>query len=262
MKALIFEGNTKQRNKFITANDNSPYHKLFIKTIKQVNNNIQCDVAFPTNDDYKIFSTSDLKKYDYVFWTGSSLNAYDDTPEVLQQIEQAKIVFESGVPFYGSCWGLQVAVMASGGMVSPCKNGIEIGIAKNIVKTIKAKNHPFLNGRNSKYNSLCVHSSETSKIPEGATLLAYNNHSNVQALEIKHKKGIFWGVQYHPEFDSNELLGSIKRNPEKYIEMGILNYNTTPQELIDSMVNGYENDLEENNRLIEFKNFINYFKMK
>ena len=35
--------------------------------------------------------------------------------------------------------------------------------------------------------------------------------------------------------------------------MGILNYNTTPQELIDSMVNGYENDLEENNRLIEFK---------
>ena len=44
--------------------------------------------------------------------------------------------------------------------------------------------------------------------------------------------------------------------------MGILNYNTTPQELIDSMVNGYENDLEENNRLIEFKNFINYFEMK
>jgi len=260
MKALIFEGNTQQRNNTIIANDNVPYHKLFIKTIKQVNNKIQCDVAFPNNNDYKIISTSDLKKYDYVFWTGSSLNVYDKIPEVLQQIEQAKIVFESGVPFYGSCWGLQVAVMASGGIVSPCKNGIEVGIAKNIIKTIEAKNHPFLNGRNSKYSSFCVHSNETSKIPNGATLLAYNDHSNVQALEIKHKKGIFWGVQYHPEFDSNELLGSIKRNPKKYMELGILNYRTTPQEFVDSMIVGYENDLDKNNRLIEFKNFINYFK--
>ena len=91
-----------------------------------INENITCDFAYPADVDYMYLDEKTLQQYDYVFWTGCCLNAYDTSDEVLQQIEQAKIVFKSGVPYYGSCWGLQIAVMASGGMVAPCINGIEI----------------------------------------------------------------------------------------------------------------------------------------
>ena len=259
MKALIFEGNTDARNVTVIENGNIPYHQLFMAIIQNINATIVCDVAFPTRADYTLMTADQLQQYDYVLWTGSSLNAYDTSLEVTNQIEQAKIVFQSGVPFYGSCWGLQIAVMASGGTVEPNKKGTEVGVAKNITVTEAGKNHPMFKGRDKPFGSFCVHNSETTQLPENAVLLASNDHSQVQALEINWGGGTFWGVQYHPEFDKHDSQGSIRRNRIHYEQDGIIDKNTTAEHFISEMMVGHEGDLTDDSRLTEIRNFIEHF---
>ena len=260
MRALIFEGNTKERNAYRLANGVISSCEIFKNEITDINENITCDFAYPTNVDYMCLDEKTLQQYDYVFWTGCCLNAYDKSDEVLQQIEQAKIVFKSGVPYYGSCWGLQIAVMASGGMVAPCINGIEFGVAKNITLTDKGKIHPMMVDRVCNYASYCVHTAEVSILPLNASILAFNAHSKVQAIEIKHDGGIFWGVQYHPEFDSYDMEKSIQRGRETYLENGLILENETASMSLKRMMWGFEHDLVQSIRMQEIKNFINHFK--
>jgi len=42
-------------------------------------------------------------------------------------------------------------------------------------------------------------------LPVDVTVLAKNSLTAVQAAEIRHEGGVFWGVQYHPEFSLQEL---------------------------------------------------------
>ena len=261
MRALIFEGNTKERNAYRSANGTIPSCEMFEKEITAINKNIACDFAYPANADYVCIDEKTLQQYNYIFWTGSFLNAYDKSDEVLQQIEQAKIVFKSGVPYYGSCWGLQIAVMASGGEVAPCIKGIEFGVAKNITLTDKGKSHPMMVDRVCNYASFCVHTAEVSILPpNGACVLASNAHTKVQAIEIKHNGGIFWGVQYHPEFNSYSMEQSIERGREIYLEKGLVLEKETPSISLKRMMQGFEHDLVQSIRILEIKNFINHFK--
>ena len=45
---------------------------------------------------------------------GSPLHIYDSDPCVTRQIDFARSAFAAGVPVWGSCWGLQGAVVAWG----------------------------------------------------------------------------------------------------------------------------------------------------
>ena len=261
MKAIIFEGSTQSRIQFMEDLGCCLFYQNFIDIIHYVNDTIECDVAFPAFENYEYMHPEQVQEYDFVFWTGSTLNAYDKNPEVLQQIEQAKLVFKSGVPFYGSCWGLQMGVMASGGSVQPCKNGIEIGVSKNLTLTTEGKNHPMLKGRgDSPYGAFCVHSSETDVLPPtGATVLVSNKHSVVQGLEIKFDGGIFWGVQYHPEVNKNSMVHSLMRGEEVYRKRGILKPGQTPSEFVENGMIGWEDDLQKDQHILEIRNFIEYF---
>lgn len=56
----------------------------------------------------------------------------DDTPEVRQQIEFAQHVFASNVPCYGSCWAMQLAAVAAGGVCAANPRGREMGFARRV----------------------------------------------------------------------------------------------------------------------------------
>jgi hypothetical protein len=64
------------------------------------------------------------------------------------------------------------------------------------------------------------HDDEVTRLPEGATLLAGNDWSAIQAAEIKHKKGTFWGVQYHPEYNLHEMARLILARQKKLMQLG------------------------------------------
>jgi GMP synthase (glutamine-hydrolysing) len=65
-------------------------------------------------------------------------------------------------------------------------------------------------------------------LPEDATVVATNPVSAVQAAEIRRDGGIFWGVQYHPEFSLGELAVIISQRTELMIREGFC---CTPEEV-------------------------------
>ena len=73
-----------------------------------------------------------LGSYDGVTMTGSALNIYNGGEPVTRQIELAKAALAAGVPFFGSCWGLQVAVTAAGGEVRANPRGRETHRAQRV----------------------------------------------------------------------------------------------------------------------------------
>ncbi|MCM4152704.1 type 1 glutamine amidotransferase [Arenibacter sp. N53] len=163
------------------------------------------DFAFPADVDSELPTDAQLKNYDGVLWTGSSLSVLDDIPDVQQQLNFADEVFKSGVPFYGSCWGMQIATVVAGGKVALSKNGLEFGVSKPIELTELGRQSPLFAARKSAYSALCIHFDEVSEIPKNAHVLASNSHSKVQAMTFDYKKGSFFGVQYHPEFSTSDM---------------------------------------------------------
>jgi GMP synthase (glutamine-hydrolysing) len=56
------------------------------------------------------------------------------------------------------------------------------------------------------FDAACIHYDEVIRMPEGATLLASNAHSEIQAAVIPLGSREVWAVQYHPEFDLRQLV--------------------------------------------------------
>ena len=259
MRALIFEAELDSINDNIINKGGKDAQGLFTNAIKFANQNIECDVVFPNRDDYQLLNVEQLQCYNYIFWSGGSLNAYDKDENVLRQIAQAKLVFKSKIPFFGSCFGLQIAVMASGGMVGRNQNGLEVGVATNITINEAGKNHPMLKNRTEPFASYCYHNSETVTLPENATILAYNQHSKVQAIEINYDGGTFWGVQYHPEFDFETMRADFVLTRDELSEQGFISPDISDENIIDDLMNNHKNDLQPQTVYTEIINFINYY---
>ncbi len=162
-----------------------------------------------------------LDDYAGVLWTGCNLTIYhSDDERVTRQIEFAKEVYDAGLPSFGSCWGLQIAAVAAGGVVEANPKGREMGIARKIRVTEQGRNHPFLSGKPLVFDGFISHVDEVVELPEGATLLAEGFFTRVQALEVRHKKGVFWATQYHPEYDLHEMARLIVAREHKLVPAG------------------------------------------
>ena len=151
-----------------------------------------------------------LEDYDGVTMTGSALNIYNGGAPVTRQIDLAKAVFAAGVPFFGSCWGLQVAVTAAGGEVRANPRGREFGFARRILLTDAGREHPLFAGKPAVFEAPTVHRDEIASLPAGAAMLAANDFG-VQAASFTHGRGTFWGVQYHPEYDYLDIAATAER---------------------------------------------------
>jgi GMP synthase (glutamine-hydrolysing) len=178
-------------------------------------------LATPADADAPVLSTEQLAAFDGVFLTGSPLHVYDDTPEVRRELAFMHTVFRSQTPAFGSCAGLQVAVAAAGGTVRPMGERREAGVARGIWATEGGRDHPLLRGRPPAWCALTMHGDEIDQLPAAATLLAGNGAAAVQAVEIRHEGGIFWGVQYHPELTLHEIGAALRRDLDTLVEAGL-----------------------------------------
>lgn len=160
--------------------------------------------------------------YDGVALTGSSLHVWQGEPEAMRQVEIARAVYKARVPFFGSCWGIQVAAVAAGGVVHRNPKGREVGFARKIMPNAAGLNHPLLAGRPLCYDAPCSHLDEVATLPPDATLLASNSVSDVQAAEFRFEGGTFWGVQYHPEYSLAHLAFLIEKRLGTMVESGYM----------------------------------------
>ncbi len=198
--------------------------------------------------EYDIIYTSDegvippdqkalKEKYDAIIWPGCNLTVYHDHDERVRKLTTlAKDGFIVGLPQFGSCWALQLAVYVAGGEVAPNPKGREMGVARKIYLTEEGKKHPMLEGKPPVYDGFVSHDDMVTKLPENAKLLASNEFTLVQAVEVVHEKGVFWATQYHPEYNLYEVARLITAREEKLRRE---NYFRDHDDLVN-----YVNDLE------------------
>jgi GMP synthase (glutamine-hydrolysing) len=161
-----------------------------------------------------------LEHYHGVTMTGSALNIYNGGAPVTRQIELAKAVFAAGVPFFGSCWGLQVAVTAAGGEVRANPRGREFGFGRRILLSEAGRAHRLFAGKPAVFEAPTIHRDEIATLPAGASILAGNDYG-VQAAAFTSGRGTFWGVQYHPEYDYIDIAAAAERYGQTLVGEGM-----------------------------------------
>lgn len=211
-RILIGEGNTKAHCKEMQAMGNMNGSSAYVKSIKHVCPGVKVDIVFVADNDVSLPKGTSFDDYDGFILGGSSLNLPTDAQniKITRQIDLARAAFSSKIPFLGSCWGLQVAAYAAGGIVGVNPRGREVGIARKISLTNSGRASPFYEGKSAVFDSPAIHFDEVTHLPAGSIVLAENNHTCVQAAIIHHEGGTFWGMQYHPEFDLAHISDLIK----------------------------------------------------
>lgn len=211
-RLLIAEGNTQERCDEMTAIGSTIGSNAYTKSIKHVFPDASIDVIFAADQKASLPVGTSFNDYDGLILGGSALNIPTDAenPKVINQVELAKAAFKSKIPFLGSCWGLQVAAYAAGGVVAINPRGREVGIARKISLTKPGRAAGFYEGKSDAFDSPCIHFDEVTHLPAGSIVLAENNHTGIQAALIRYDGGTFLGMQYHPEFDLAHIAGLIR----------------------------------------------------
>lgn len=220
LKVLVVDGNRRKADEEYITRGGAPNGENYARVLQSLRDDVQCTITHPARLNGPPLGAADLAAYHGVAWTGSSLHIYNDGPDVRAQIDLSRAAFEAGVPQFGSCWGLQVAATAAGGKVIANPRGREIGIARRITLTPAGAAHPMFEGRPLAFDAFAVHLDEVAQLPPESTLLAGNAMSAVQAAEIRYKAGSFWGVQYHPEYDFNQIASAILRHGDHLVSSG------------------------------------------
>lgn len=171
---------------------------------------VHCDIVRPADAAVTLPAGANLGDYDGVAITGSALNIYDGGEHIERQVELMRAVFDSGVPCFGSCWGLQLAVTAAGGRVSVNPRGREFGFARRIMLNDAGRAHDMYRGKPVVFEAVTVHLDAIETLPPGASLLAESD-MGLQAIEMRVGNCLFWGVQYHPEYSFADIAATAKR---------------------------------------------------
>jgi GMP synthase (glutamine-hydrolysing) len=209
-RILIIDGNTAETRAKHVAVGGTASGDGYAATLKRLKPGIECDIVHPADAPPKLPEGVALADYAGAAITGSALNIYSLEPAVERQVDLVKAVFAAGVPTFGSCWGLQVGVTAAGGSVVRNPRGREFGFGRRITLTAPGRDHAMFQGKPEVFEACTVHVDTVDSLPAGATPLAHND-MGLQAAEIKHKHGVFWGVQYHPEYSCAEIAAMARR---------------------------------------------------
>ena len=274
IRLLVAEGNTLARVKEASRIGVRSASQTYIDAIKRFEPDVECDVLFGA-DGQRLPKNRMYSDYDGLIMGGSGMHAYDTSPEVTNQIQLMLDYAETGRPILGSCWGLQIAVVATGGEVNKSSVGRELGIARKVSLTAEAQSHPFFHGKRAVFDSPCIHYDEVTRLPEGATLLCSNNHSKVQGAIVPLRNSEVWAVQYHPEFDLTQLRMLFELYREDMLEQGFVvdrqNYNeyldkyraleANPTNKALAWQLGLDDDvLDDQTRSLEILNWVNHVR--
>jgi GMP synthase (glutamine-hydrolysing) len=209
MRILVIDGNRAATRAQQVAAGGRPSGEGYVQVLQGLGA-VSCDIVRPADGEVHFATGSGLASYDGVAITGSALNVYDGGAHIERQVELAHAVLAQGLPLFGSCWGMQVAVCAAGGRVRRNPLGREFGFARRIELSDAGRRHPMFSGKPTVFEAITVHRDDIEQLPEGAVVLA-SNDMGLQALELRHARGTCWGVQYHPEYTFAEIAATALR---------------------------------------------------
>jgi GMP synthase (glutamine-hydrolysing) len=215
---LVIDGNRAETRAKQQAAGGSASGEGYATVLQSLLPGLNCDIVCPADGEVNL--NRSLGDYAGVVITGSALNVYDGGSHIERQIELARAVFAAGVPFFGSCWGLQVAVTAAGGVVRRNPLGREFGFGRRVMLTNAGLAHSMYLDKPPVFEAITVHRDDIAVLPANSIELA-RNEMGLQAAEIRHDRGVFWGTQYHPEYSFNEMAATTIRYGQTLINEGL-----------------------------------------
>ena len=220
LRLLFVDGNTREQRENHAAGYGTQPAEAYANEVAAIVPGAVTDICLPADEGANLPDGTGLQSYDGIFLTGSSLHIYEIQPAVTRQIELMRAIYASGTPCFGSCWGIQMGAVAAGGSVTRNPRGREVGFARKITPNAAGRAHPLLAGRPAAFDAPAIHLDTIALPPGETTILASNAYSEVQAAEIRHDGGTFWGVQYHPEFPLRQVASIMERMVPILIEEG------------------------------------------
>ncbi len=233
---LVLDGYSRDGRADLEAGGATTAGELYAQLLKAcAPGHAEVDIICPADPDAALPLGAAIEQYDGIAWTGSSLTIFAEDPKVSPQIAFAQAAFEAKVPSFGSCWAAQIAVVAAGGRCDVNPKGREMGLARKIALTPEGRAHPLYTGKKSVFDAFISHDDEVTHLPPGASLLASNGHTRVQAVSVTHKGGAFWGLQYHPEYDLHELARLCYCRKQKLVDRGFFQDMAAAQDFVDRL---------------------------
>ncbi len=220
MRLLIVDGYTKAGRARIEKLGMEPQGVYYGHVAISLAPELEFDVFHVAEPDASLGDGVSISDYDGVLWTGSSLTIYEDKPEVTRQIDFARACFDVGVFSFGSCWAIQIAAAAAGGVCSANTKGQEFGIARKVSLNEAGRVHPMFAGKPRVFDALASHYDMIETMPPDSALLASNEMTVCQGVEIRSGKGQFWGVQYHPEWTLTDIANLSRGQAKRLADEG------------------------------------------
>jgi len=254
-KLLIVEGNLKEENQSFSKVGIQTHTQSLQDSLNYYTKDLQFDVVNPSSDESLENIKNKLSVYDGLIWGGSSLNIYNDTPEIRRQIEFMKLCQKKVKNILAICWGMQVAVTAAGGEVKKA-DGSHIGIANEITINDNGLNHPLYKNKDKKFNSPAFNFDEVKKLPNNAICLASNKINKIQSLYFKINETNIWGLQYHPEITYEKMIKLIEFRKDRLIENRKVFENENE---VKNHISFIKNEIKITNkekRMVELKNWL------
>ena len=91
LNILIVEGNLREENSSFSKVGIPTHTESLKESLNYFTKKLNYDVVNPSSDEDLQYIKSKLSSYDGLIWGGSSLNIYNDTPEIKRQIDFMKV---------------------------------------------------------------------------------------------------------------------------------------------------------------------------
>ena len=256
IKLLIVEGNLREENKSFSDVGIQTHTESLKDSLNYFSKELQYDVVNPSSDENLDPIKNKLSTYDGLIWGGSSLNIYNDTPEIRKQIEFMKECQKRVKNMLAICWGMQVAVTAAGGEVKKADNS-HIGIANEIIINEAGLSYPIYKGKDKKFNSPAFNFDEVKTLPKNGVCLASNNINKIQSLYFEINEAKVWGLQYHPEITYEKMISLIEFRKDRLIENRKVFKDKKDVEKQISFIEREISVANKEKRMVELKNWLN-----
>ena len=89
-KILIVEGNLRDENQSFSSAGIQTHTESLKDSLSYFTDKLETHVVNPSSDESIDKNIDALESYDGLIWGGSSLNIYNNTPEIIRQIEFMK----------------------------------------------------------------------------------------------------------------------------------------------------------------------------
>mmetsp|Transcript_22668 Transcript_22668/g.63710 ORF Transcript_22668/g.63710 Transcript_22668/m.63710 type:complete len:331 (+) Transcript_22668:139-1131(+) len=271
-RVLVIDGYAPAGREDLVRHGASEAGILYKKMVEKVSpTGCDIDIVYPADPGFE--APSNLGEYDGICWTGSSLTIFHDDPKVHAQISLAKRITDAKVPSFGSCWSVQMAAVANGGIVAKNPKGRAMGIGRKVQLTDVGRAHPMFEGKSTIFDTFCSHEDEVTHEPPTGLVLATNKFARVQAMAVTVNGAEFWAVQYHPEYDLKELARLTYARIEKLTKMGFFTNRESAEQYVKDIEALHEDPsrkdiawkygidmdvMSEDVRLVEVKNWVKY----